>query len=188
MVVSRPIRPDDPVGAHVVARCGSACVSDGTATGADADVAGVDPKLIQADVRDFEVDAPAALIYCPFRALSHVPTWADRRRVFERMAASLQLGGRFALNAFAFDHHIAVRYDGSHRDAPVPHSMHHDVPDNRVDLVLGGGGTSSFWWATKKAWLGLIDVAGLTLEALGGGFDGEPLTPESREYVCVVRR
>jgi hypothetical protein len=88
----------------------------------------VDPKLIQADARDFEVDAPAL------------------------------------------------------------RSMHYEVPANRVELVLDGGDTSSFWWATKNAWLGPIDVAGLALEALSGGFDGEPLTPESREYVCVVRR
>jgi len=66
--------------------------------------------------------------------------------------------------------------------------MRDDVPGNRVDLVLDGGGTSSFWWATKNAWLGPIDVAGLALEALGGGFDGERLAPASRECVCVVRR
>jgi ubiquinone/menaquinone biosynthesis C-methylase UbiE len=34
----------------------------------------------------------------------------------------------------------------------------------------------------------LIDVAGLELEALYGGFDREPLGDESREYVFVVRR
>ena len=73
-------------------------------------------------------------------------------------------------------------------DTPALHSMHYDAPANRVELVLDGGGTSSFWWATKNGWLGLIDVAGLALEALGGGFDGERLAPERREYVCVVRR
>jgi hypothetical protein len=50
-------------------------------------------------------------IYCPFRALLHLPTWADRRRTFERVAASLQPGGRLAWNAFAFDHQIAARLD-----------------------------------------------------------------------------
>src|SRR6266545_718367 len=55
------------------------------------------------------IDAPPALIYCPFRALLHLPTWADRRRTFERVAASLRPDGRFAWNAFAFDHRIAAR-------------------------------------------------------------------------------
>jgi hypothetical protein len=34
----------------------------------------------------------------------------------------------------------------------------------------------------------LIDVAGLHLESLHGGFAGEPFDDESREYVFVVRR
>jgi hypothetical protein len=34
----------------------------------------------------------------------------------------------------------------------------------------------------------LIDVAGLELEALHGGFTGEPFDDESREYVFVTRR
>jgi hypothetical protein len=36
--------------------------------------------------------------------------------------------------------------------------------------------------------VGLLDVAGLELEALYGGFDGEPLDDDSREYVFVARR
>jgi len=37
-------------------------------------------------------------------------------------------------------------------------------------------------------WLGLIEVAGLRLEALYGGFAREPLDDDSREYVFVARR
>jgi len=44
------------------------------------------------------------------------------------------------------------------------------------------------WWATKNEWLGLLDVAGLQLEALYGGFEREPLTDDSTEYVFVARR
>jgi Methyltransferase domain len=66
--------------------------------------AGVELHLRECDMRDLAVDEPAALIYCPFRALLHLPTWADRRRTFERAAASLRPGGQFAWNAFAFDH------------------------------------------------------------------------------------
>ena len=78
--------------------------------------AGVELDLRQGDMRDLSLDEPAALIYCPFRALLHLPTWADRRRTFERVAASLQPDGRFAWNAFAFDHHIAARLDGQRQD------------------------------------------------------------------------
>ncbi len=153
-----------------------------------ADGAGVSLDLRLGDMRDFELEAPAALIYCPFRALLHLPTWADRRRTFERVATSLRPGARFAWNAFAFDHAVAVRLDGSHQPEPVPHSLRYAVGDNRIDIMLDGGGTSSLWWATKNEWLGLIDVAGLVLETLDGDFEGTPAGDESREYVFVARR
>src|SRR6266568_2714598 len=150
--------------------------------------AGVDLDLRQSDMRDLTLEEPAGLIYCPFRALLHLPTWADRRRTFERVAASLRPNGRFAWNALAFDHQIAARLDGRHQDDPVPHRIRYAVGDNRIDITLDEGGTSSLWWATKNEWLGLLDVAGLELEALFGGFDREPLDDDSREYVFVARR
>src|SRR3954452_21961178 len=153
---------------------------------------GVDLDLREGDMREFDLEKPAALIYCPARSLLHLPTWADRRRCFERVAASLQPDGRFAWNAFAFDHRIAAAIEGEHTDAspglPVPHTIHYSVSDNRVDMTLDEGGTGSLWWATKNEWLGLLDVAGLRLEALYGGFAGEPLDDDSREYVFVARR
>lgn len=154
----------------------------------NAAAAGVELDLRLGDMRDLTVDEPAALVYCPFRALLHLPTWADRRRTFERVAAALRPGGRFAWNAFAFDHQIAARLDGKHQDAPVPHTLRYAVGDNRVDIVLDEGGTTSLWWATKNEWLGLLDVAGLRLEALYGDFDGSPVDDVSREYVFVATR
>jgi SAM-dependent methyltransferase len=150
--------------------------------------AGVDLDLRAGDMRDLVLDQPAALIYCPFRALLHLPTWADRRRTFERVAASLTPHGRFAWNAFAFDHRIAVRLDGVHQDAPVPHTVRYAVGDNRIDITLDAGGKSSIWWATRNEWLGLLEVAGLQVEVLSGGFAGEPFRDDSSEYVFVARR
>jgi SAM-dependent methyltransferase len=150
--------------------------------------AGVPLDLREGDMRDLAVEEPAALIYCPFRALLHLETWADRRRTFERVADSLRPGGRFAWNAFVFDHHVAMRLDGVHLEEPVPHTVHYGVGDGRVDLILDDGARSSLWWATKNEWLGLLDVAGLQLEALYGGFAGEPFDNDSREYVFVARR
>src|SRR5919199_101067 len=154
---------------------------------ANAAAAGVDLDLREGDMRDLTLDEPAALIYCPFRALLHLPTWADRRRTFERVAASLRRGGRFAWNAFAFDHRIAADLDGKPQAHPVPHTIRYAVGDNRLDILTDDGARSSLWWATKNEWLGLLDVAGLELEALYGGFEREPFTDESREYVFVAR-
>ena len=144
--------------------------------------------LREGDIRDLSLEEEAALIYCPFRALFHLPTWADRRRTFERVAASLRLGGRFAWDAFAFDHRAAAQVEGQLQNEPVPHTVRYAVSDNRLDVTLDDGATSSLWWATKNEWLGLIDVAGLELEALFGGFKREPLDDQSRDYVFVARR
>jgi ubiquinone/menaquinone biosynthesis C-methylase UbiE len=154
---------------------------------AKAVAAGVELDLRKGDMRELEVAEPAALIYCPFRALLHLPTWSDRRRTFERVAASLRPGGRFAWNAFAFDHRVATSLDGRHHEDPVPHSVRYAVGDNRIDITLDDGAASSLWWATKNEWLGLLDVAGLELEALYGDFDRQPFTQDSREYVVVAR-
>jgi SAM-dependent methyltransferase len=140
------------------------------------------------DMRDLALDDPAALVYCPFRALLHLPTWKDRRRVFERVAAALLPGGRFAWNAFAFDHAIASRLDGLRQEEPLAHTLRYAVGDSRVDIVLDDGETSSLWWATRNEWLGLIDVAGLEVEALYGWFDKRPFDDESRELVWVARK
>jgi hypothetical protein len=150
--------------------------------------AGVELDLREGDMRERALDEPAALIYCPFRALLHLPIWADRRLTFERVAASLQPRGRFAWNAFAFDHRFAACSDGEHRDKPVPRTVRYSVGDNRIDITLDHGGKSSLWWASKNEWLGLIDVSGLQLDALYGGFDGKPFTDNSGEYVFVARR
>ena len=127
--------------------------------------AGVELDLREGDMRDLEIEEPAALIYCPARSLLHLPTWADRRRCFERVAASLRPNGRFAWNAFAFDHQLASAVDGQHADsAPglsVPHTIRYSVSDNRVDMTLDDGETGSLRWATRNEWLGLLDVAGL---------------------------
>ena len=109
--------------------------------------AGVELELHEGDMRDLALDEPAALVYCPFRAMLHLPTWADRRRTFERVAASLRPGGRFAWNAFALDHNIAVRLDGTAQAEPVPHTRplrrrrqphRHHARRRREELVVVG--------------------------------------------------
>jgi hypothetical protein len=139
-------------------------------------------------MRELELEERAALVYCPYRALLHLATWADRRIVFEWVAGALLPGGRFAWNAFAFDHAIAARLDGSRQEDPIPHMLRYAVGENRIDIVLDSGATSSLWWATKNEWLGLIDVSGLEVEALYGWFDRRPFDEESREFVWVARK
>ena len=122
-------------------------------------------------MRELELEEPAGLIYVPVRSLGHLPTWADRRRVFERAYASLRPGGRFAWNFFVFDPRIAARNDGEWQEQNgIRHRVDHAKHDNRVDITLESGDTISLWWLNRSEWEGLIDVAGFEVEALYGGF------------------
>jgi ubiquinone/menaquinone biosynthesis C-methylase UbiE len=148
----------------------------------------VDLDLRLQDMRDLKLDEPAALVYSPFRSVLHMPTWADKRRVFEGVTASLQPGGRFAWNAFVFDHEIASRLHGQHQEEPLPHTVTQVPHESRVDIELDSGAAISLWWATRNEWLGLIDVAGLEVEALYGDFERGAFDEDSREFVWVARK
>jgi SAM-dependent methyltransferase len=151
--------------------------------------AGLPLELRLGDVRDLELEEPAGLIYVPFRSLLHLHGWREKRRVFERVAASLRPGGRFAFNAFVFSHTIAARLDGTTQDQNgVVHTLRYAPSDNRIDIVRDDDATIHLWWATKSEWEGLLDVAGLEVEALYGGFGREPYTDESLEMVWIARR
>jgi YD repeat-containing protein len=152
--------------------------------------AGLPLELRLGDVRELELEEPAALIYVPFRSLLHLHGWHDKRSVFERVAASLRPGGRFAFNAFVFSHTIAARLDGTTQDQNgVVHSLRYVPADNRIEITRADNcATIRLWWATKSEWEGLIDAAGLEVEALYGGFRGEPYTDDSLETVWVTRK
>jgi SAM-dependent methyltransferase len=151
--------------------------------------AGVDLELREGDMRELELDQPAGLIYVPFRSLGHLPTWADRRRVFERAYASLRPGGRFAWNFFVFDPRIAAANDGEWLEqSGIRHRIDHAKHDNRVDITLESGAAISLWWLNRSEWEGLIETAGFEVEALYGGFDRRPFDENANEFVWVVRK
>jgi SAM-dependent methyltransferase len=163
-----------------------------------AEAEGVDLELQEGDMRDLELDEPAGLIYSPARALLHLPTWHDRRRVFERVAAALRPGGRFAWNAFVFDPLIAAGLSGEVREHGEGSRLWEQVEyvpgDSRIDITVWVGEPGegerklSLWWVNRSEWEGLIDVAGLEVEALHGDFDRTPFDDESREFIWVARK
>jgi SAM-dependent methyltransferase len=159
--------------------------------------AGVDVELRLADMRELEVDEPAGLVYCPFNALLALPTWADKRQVFERVAAALRPGGRFAWDAMVLDPQTAARDHGAARPRDggrVWEYVEHSPADNRVDVATYVGGFDrepqriSLWWATRSEWEGLLESAGLEVEELCGWFDRRPFDEGSREFVWIARK
>jgi SAM-dependent methyltransferase len=150
---------------------------------------GLPLELRLGDVRELELEEPAALIYIPFRSLLHLHGWHEKRTVFERVAASLRPGGRFAFNAFAFSHRVAATLDGATQErGGIVTTMHYAPADNRVDIVRDDGVEIRLWWATRSEWEGLLEVAGLEIEAQYGWFDKRPLEDDSQELVFVARK
>jgi SAM-dependent methyltransferase len=150
--------------------------------------AGVELELHEADMRELDFHEATDLVICPYRALLHLPTWSDRRRVFERVARALRPGGRFAWNAFVFDHRYAAEVDGTWQDEPLRHHIEFAPGNNRVDITLENGPELSLWWVTRSEWEGLLDATGLETDALYGWFDRRPFDDESREFVWVARK
>ena len=151
--------------------------------------AGLPLELRLGDVRELELEEPAALIYVPFRSLLHLHGWHEKRIVLERVARFLRPGGRFAFNAFVFSPSAAARNDGSTQNQNgVVHTVRYAPADNRIDITRDDGVTIRLWWATKSEWEGLIDVAGLEVEALYGWFDRRPFDDEAQELVYVTRK
>ena len=155
---------------------------------------GLPVELHEGDMRDLAVDEPVPLVICPGRSLMHLPTWADKRRVFERVAAALQPGGRFAFNVFAMSPMFAAALHDKRVEKPDGRWEHNRyVPaDSRLELSRGRGddllGVLHIWWSSKSEWEGLIDVAGLEVEALYGGCNREPFDDDALEMVWVAKK
>ena len=151
--------------------------------------AGVELDLRLGDMRELDLFEATDLVICPFRSLLHLPARDDRLRVFERVAAALVPGGRFAWNAFVFDPAIADEIGGEWREqAGIRHRVDYDYDDRRIDLTLAEGGSVPLWWVEPAEWDELTVEAGLEIEARYGSFDREPFSGSSREAVYVARK
>ena len=155
---------------------------------------GLPVELRQGDMRELTFESQFDLVICPARSLLHLANWRDRRRVFEGVAAALKPGGRFAWNAFVFSPLVAAHLQGMRQErlGGLWEESRYVPADSRIELTRGVGervlGTVRLYWTTKSEWEGLIDVAGLEVEGLYGGFDHQPFADDSLEFVWVVRK
>jgi SAM-dependent methyltransferase len=155
--------------------------------------AGLPVEFREGDMRNFALDEQVNLVICPARALMHLRTWSDKRRTMERVATALRRGGRFAFNVFAFSGTVSARLDGNRQTrGDLWEVSCYAWADSRIDLTRGRGdesvGVLSLWWLTRSECEGLLDVAGLEVEALFGGFRREPYGDGSPEMVWLARK
>jgi SAM-dependent methyltransferase len=150
--------------------------------------AGLPVELREGDIRYLAFDEPVDLVICPFRSLMHLRTWAEKRQLFERVAAALRPGGRFAWNVFAFSPFVAIEVEGKRETRGDSWQEVRNIhADNRIDLVRTEG-VIPLWWMTRAEQEGLCDVAGLEVESLYGGFHREPYDEQTLEMVWVARK
>jgi SAM-dependent methyltransferase len=151
--------------------------------------AAVELDLRLGDMRELALEEQTDLVICPFRAMLHLRDHAERVTVMRRVREALVPGGRFAWNAFHFDHEVAAEMDGVWRDQHGVRSRStYDFAERRIDLELEGGAVVHLWWVERDEWEAALAEAGLEVEALYGWFDRRPFDEESREFVYVARR
>jgi SAM-dependent methyltransferase len=101
--------------------------------------AAVDLELHLADMRDLRSTSRRRSIYCPFRALLHLPTWADRRASSSgsrRVAPTRRAVRLERVRASTIrDRDTARRRPPGE---PVPHTVRYAVGTNRIDIDLDG--------------------------------------------------
>ena len=113
----------------------------------------------------------------------------DKRRVFERVAAALKPGGRFAWNVFAFSHVPRGGERRQTRDAGAARgkSIRYVPADNRIDLVRDNG-------VRIRALVGRRNPSGKGSSTspasrwrrCTAGSTGEPFDGRRREFVWVA--
>jgi hypothetical protein len=100
-------------------------------------------------------------------------------------------------NVFVFDIEIAAGLADRLRrrqDGKTWEWTEYDPTDSRIDITayVEQPGKDprrlSLWWINRSEWEGLIDVAGLEVEALYGDFDRTPFGTDSREFIWVTRK
>jgi ubiquinone/menaquinone biosynthesis C-methylase UbiE len=169
-------------------------------------------RLVQGDMRDFDLGQRFPLVIIPFRAFLHMYTVEDQRRCLHAIARHLEDGGRLALNVFVprldllvdDSTPLAFRGDFTHpqtgRRVIVWHSREHDylrqmIHEWRLLQELDEQGTvvSAWYLPLDIRYLfryeaqHLFEGAGFAVEALYGGFDRRPFDEHSEEMVWVLR-
>ena len=169
--------------------------------------AGVEIAFVQDDMRSFELGRDFALVIVSCNSLSHLVTNEELVGGLERIARHLSPGGRLAfdvvnprIDELSRPYRASVTLDPPGRPprpAAIEEFLAYDpVAQVRV-LRWQLGAEDSERRRTREMRLRtifpqelplLLHAAGLELEARFGDFDGNPLTGESLNQVCIARR
>jgi SAM-dependent methyltransferase len=179
---------------------------------ARASEAGVSQRLhlIQADFRDFELDAPAELIAIPFHTIGHLVTYDDQLRALRRIRSQLAPGGRFIFDHFLFDPTFVepgvprlraeFKSPESGRDVFLWETSTRDMERQLIRILawtdeIDDAGLvverkyrrSRLSWITPEQSRSLLEIAGFEIEALYGDFAENPMGEKSTHQIWIAR-
>lgn len=144
------------------------------------------------DLREPPVAERVPLVVCPFRSLLHMETEDEKLRALRAAESLLEPGARFVFDVFAPSREDIEETNGRwlEREPGIWERADWDEATRTLSLsVRSGDVTTSFGlhWLSAPEWLGLLDEAGLEVEALYGWFDRRPYDGEE-DLVFVTRR
>jgi Methyltransferase domain len=161
---------------------------------------GLDIPVVFGDFADVAVDGTYQLVYVPFTSFFALPSQAEQIRCLHNVAAHLDQGGAFVLDAFVpdvtrFHNQQAVTAQRVGPDAVLLDVSRHDPVAQRVDsshVLLTDSGVRLYPVCVRYAWPSELDVmalvAGLRLIDRFGDYDGRPFDATSTRHVSVYRK
>jgi SAM-dependent methyltransferase len=173
--------------------------------------------LVQADMRDFDLQREFSLIAMPYRTFMHCLTPEDQRACLESVKRHLAADGRFILNVWAarpsaIAPHVGpqargLRLSGAYDLGDEGHRLVHfcssryhesrqELAEDHLLHVLDADGIvqqTQFLsllraWFTPREMEHLVRSCGFEVEALFGDFDCGPFGPASTEMVWALRK
>jgi SAM-dependent methyltransferase len=168
-------------------------------------------QLLHADMRDFELEEPAALVTIPFHSIGHLLTLDDKRDALRHAHGQLAPGGRLILDHFVFDASLArsgipMLRGETPNEATGGSSLLWAVPEHALaakqmvvraiteELDATGVVTErrvrrlSFSWIDPEEVRALLTETGFEVDAVYGDFDRTPFGPDSSEQIWLASR
>lgn len=173
--------------------------------------------LIEADMAALCLDAQFEFIALAYRGFMHLMSRAEQRACLQGVRERLSADGRFIMNTWipraevvaanSREGHAVFRQAGKYEPPEVEHtllhyySVHYDefgqcLTEEHVLHELADDGTPlrtiplemKRRWTTLNELELLLEQCGLEIDAVFGDFDCNPLSPESRESIWVLKK
>ncbi len=144
------------------------------------------------DLRDPPVTERVRLVTCPFRALLHLETNAERQQALAAVHRLLEPGGRFVFDVFAPSIEDIEETHGRwiEREPGIWELAHWNLERGVLTLHIRGPESEaslSLAWLSVDDWRALLEGAGFEVVACYGWFDLRPYTG-GEDSIWLTRR